>query len=72
MTDKSAVQSWSREQLESAFTQRESQLAQAQKALQRYEKALNRIHNYPVHSEPVGSAYSMQDIASQALKADQH
>lgn len=29
--------------------------------------ALQRILEYPVHSEPVGGAYAMQDIAFKAL-----
>ena len=29
--------------------------------------ALERIRSFPVHSEPVGSAYAMQDIAHEAL-----
>ena len=30
--------------------------------------ALERIRNFPVHSEPVGGALAMQDIADEALK----
>lgn len=29
--------------------------------------ALDRIRRFPVHSEPVGGAYAMQDIAHEAL-----
>jgi hypothetical protein len=29
--------------------------------------ALERIRSFPVHSEPVGGAYAMQDIAGEAL-----
>ena len=36
--------------------------------LERYKTALERILNYPVHSEPVGGAMEMQDIAHAALK----
>lgn len=34
----------------------------------RYRTALMAILNYPVHSEPVGGAYAMSDIADAALK----
>ena len=36
-------------------------------ALRRMHDALTRIVNYPVHSEPVGAAYAMQDIAASGL-----
>jgi hypothetical protein len=32
------------------------------------KEALEKIANYPVHSEPVGGSYAMQDIAHEALK----
>lgn len=31
-------------------------------------EALRRIRDYPVHSEPVGGAMAMQDIAHEALR----
>jgi len=34
----------------------------------RYKLALDKILKYPVHSEPVGGAYAMQDIAFEALE----
>ena len=34
---------------------------------QRLRAALERIAGFPVHSEPVGGAYAMQDIANEAL-----
>ena len=34
---------------------------------QRLRAALERIRSFPVHSEPVGGAYAMQDIAHEAL-----
>lgn len=33
--------------------------------------ALERILRYPVHSEPVGGAYAMQDIARETLEASE-
>ena len=33
----------------------------------RFQSALRRIVGYPVHSEPVGGALEMQDIANKAL-----
>jgi hypothetical protein len=33
----------------------------------RLRTALEQIQSYPVHSEPVGGAYAMQDIAHDAL-----
>jgi len=36
--------------------------------ISRLKNALLRIRNFPVHSEPVGGAYAMQDIADEALK----
>lgn len=39
----------------------------AQIEVERFRKALKRIQSYPVHSEPVGGALAMQDIASTAL-----
>lgn len=35
--------------------------------IDRLRAALQRIRNYPVHSEPVGGAMAMQDIAHEAL-----
>lgn len=35
------------------------------------KRALERIRDYPVHSEPVGGAMAMQDIADEALKQTQ-
>lgn len=32
-----------------------------------FKSALIRIHDFPVHSEPVGGALEMQDIAYKAL-----
>ncbi len=36
--------------------------------LQIFRKALEQITAYPVHSEPVGGALNMRDIAEKALK----
>lgn len=36
--------------------------------LQRYLDALQKIANYPVHSEPVGGAMAMQDIAFEGMR----
>jgi hypothetical protein len=36
--------------------------------LSRMKAALRRIYEYPIHSEPVGGAMAMQDIAKDALK----
>lgn len=33
-------------------------------------EALQKILSYPVHSEPVGGAMAMQDIAQAALKGE--
>lgn len=33
-----------------------------------YKDALTRIRSYPVHSEPVGGAMAMQDIADETLR----
>lgn len=33
-----------------------------------YKNALKRIRDFPVHSEPVGGAMAMQDIAGETLK----
>lgn len=38
-----------------------------ERALIRANEALRRIRNFPVHSEPVGGAYAMQEIAHEAL-----
>lgn len=38
-------------------------------SFQKLVGALERITNYPVHSEPIGSALDMQDIAAEALKS---
>lgn len=38
-----------------------------QEQVVKLEDALKRIVNYPVHSEPYGGAYAMQDIAAKAL-----
>lgn len=43
MTPRTTIQSWSREQLESAFTQREVQLAEALAQLNRYKAALEKL-----------------------------
>lgn len=42
--------------------------SQADAIVKRVE-ALQRIRDYPVHSEPVGGAMAMQDIAGEALKS---
>jgi len=34
------------------------------------KSALERIRSFPVHSEPVGGAYAMQDIAHEALSSN--
>lgn len=33
-----------------------------------YKEALTRIRAYPVHSEPVGGAMAMKDIADETLR----
>ena len=35
--------------------------------VKRLEEALERIARYPIHSEPIGGAMDMQDIASKAI-----
>lgn len=44
-----------------------TQLAQITSERDGLREALNRIEQYPVHSEPVGAALAMQDIACAAL-----
>jgi hypothetical protein len=51
-------------QLERRLNHVESLLADGM----RYKIALDKILKYPVHSEPVGGAYAMQDIALEALE----
>jgi hypothetical protein len=46
-----------------------SQLSHAIAEMEKYRNALRRIINFPVHSEPVGSAYAMQEIAGEAVCA---
>ena len=44
-----------------------AKLTLATTALEAAERALTRIDGYPVHSEPVGAAGNMSDIAHEAL-----
>ena len=37
--------------------------------ISRLRSTLERIRSFPVHSEPVGEAYAMQDIADAALNS---
>lgn len=43
-----------------------------EKALIRANDALRRIRSFPIHSEPVGSAYAMHDIAHETLSPNEH
>ena len=42
-------------------------IARQQKRIQELEAGLARIRSFPVHSEPVGGAYAMQEIAHETL-----
>lgn len=43
MTPRTTIQSWTREQLESAFTQREWQLGEAMKTIEAQRRAISAI-----------------------------
>ncbi len=53
--------------LEKWFPLTSEELERKTNELQKLTIALLHIVNYPVHSEPVGAAYEMQDVASKAL-----
>lgn len=55
------------EPLAKAFSQRDKRIAQLNSLLDQCRVALWKINTFPVHSEPVGSAYEMQDIANDAI-----